>query len=375
MFGTYRFLLALAVFQAHLWQSGCLWLGWDAVFSFYTLSGFLMTVVLHETYGFTWRGHAAFCLNRFLRVYPSFYFITLAILLHIWCIGPLTFPSATIMPETIWEYIPWITIVGHAWITYDYMENYWYHTLIFNAWSLSIEVVCYALLAFYFGRTQQRLWSLFLLGIITVSLSNCFPTGLHPYENHRFQSHYGVIEAGFVPFASGGLLYFYRDALTTYVRRVGIGALAAVCVLHVVLNSFSEWYRYVFGLYCAVPINIVIIAKLYVWKSAGSWERVDDLLGRLTYPVFLGHWAVAAMLMYHFPALRLRDGTDAMIFLVATIIVALIIEAVIDRNIMRLRNRVKQRLRMRVGGGHAAGAPVDVAANDRPECVQPIAVH
>jgi peptidoglycan/LPS O-acetylase OafA/YrhL len=43
-----------------------------AVFAFYTLSGYLMTRVLNERYGFTAAGTAAFALNRVLRLWPVY---------------------------------------------------------------------------------------------------------------------------------------------------------------------------------------------------------------------------------------------------------------------------------------------------------------
>jgi signal transduction histidine kinase len=49
MIDVYRFVLALCVVQGHLLGSGAPWLAWQAVFSFYVLSGFLMTLILNET--------------------------------------------------------------------------------------------------------------------------------------------------------------------------------------------------------------------------------------------------------------------------------------------------------------------------------------
>ena len=51
MFGTLRTILALMVAAGHLtdqWQ-----IGTYAVFAFYIISGYLMTLIMHESYGFT----------------------------------------------------------------------------------------------------------------------------------------------------------------------------------------------------------------------------------------------------------------------------------------------------------------------------------
>jgi peptidoglycan/LPS O-acetylase OafA/YrhL len=63
-----RYTLALIVAGTHLWPIGLTWTGWQAVFAFYALSGYLMTRVLHERYGFTPHGTVAFMVNRVLRL-------------------------------------------------------------------------------------------------------------------------------------------------------------------------------------------------------------------------------------------------------------------------------------------------------------------
>jgi len=71
MFGAFRFALALLVVAGHLRQP--IWLGAWAVFAFYTLSGYLMCLVLNERYGFSRRGFGAYALNRFLRIHPPYW--------------------------------------------------------------------------------------------------------------------------------------------------------------------------------------------------------------------------------------------------------------------------------------------------------------
>src|SRR5258708_35197917 len=70
-----RYILAAIVAQTHLWPLGSSWPATIAVFAFYTLSGYLMTRVINERYGFTARGTAAFLLNRVLRLWPASFVI------------------------------------------------------------------------------------------------------------------------------------------------------------------------------------------------------------------------------------------------------------------------------------------------------------
>ena len=62
MFGIFRTLLALAVVVDHL--GGVHGMGTYAVFGFYVLSGYLMTMVLHRTYGYSISGFSRYALNR-----------------------------------------------------------------------------------------------------------------------------------------------------------------------------------------------------------------------------------------------------------------------------------------------------------------------
>ncbi len=70
MFGTYRTFLALMVVALHL---GGLSMGGYAVFGFYVLSGYLMTLIMQNNYGYSALGFYKYALNRFLRIYPIYW--------------------------------------------------------------------------------------------------------------------------------------------------------------------------------------------------------------------------------------------------------------------------------------------------------------
>ena len=76
MFGTYRYCLAHLVVLTHLasWPG----VGSYAVFGFYMLSGFLMSLILNERYGFSLQGLRGYAANRALRIYPPYLFVLAA---------------------------------------------------------------------------------------------------------------------------------------------------------------------------------------------------------------------------------------------------------------------------------------------------------
>ena len=101
MIDVYRFVLALCVVQAPSAAGGPPGLAWQAVFSFYVLSGFLMTLVLNEIYGFGPRSFARFFTNRILRLYPAYYAVVLVTVLYIVFVSPANqLNGALSLPQT-----------------------------------------------------------------------------------------------------------------------------------------------------------------------------------------------------------------------------------------------------------------------------------
>lgn len=83
MLGMLRFFLAISVVATHLSEGRLFFHYWGAfaVFGFYLISGYLITRVLNDTYKFDFYTFAS---NRFLRLFPIYYFVaalTLAVIL------------------------------------------------------------------------------------------------------------------------------------------------------------------------------------------------------------------------------------------------------------------------------------------------------
>jgi len=214
-----RFALSLLVAQAHLYPLNAPWLAWMAVFGFYTLSGYLMTRVLNERYGFEWSGSLAFALNRVLRLWPA-YLVVVALSLALLAFVPRSPIYGVLrLPETPWEWLVNFTVVGITGFDIRTMASL--PALAPNSWSLSVELVCYGLLALGFASSQRRLWLLAGLGVLALAASTgaCFVDPSPRHGPYCFQNRYGVVQAGFIPFAIGGLIYFHKDMLKPLVER------------------------------------------------------------------------------------------------------------------------------------------------------------
>src|SRR5690349_16222866 len=115
-----RYVLATIVAQAHLWPFAAIGTGNSAVFAFYTLSGYLMTRVLNERYGFSARGAVAFLLNRVLRLWPA-YLVILGLTLIALLFLPLSnFVSLIRMPSTLADVVTNLAILGQ--VTFDFSQ-------------------------------------------------------------------------------------------------------------------------------------------------------------------------------------------------------------------------------------------------------------
>jgi peptidoglycan/LPS O-acetylase OafA/YrhL len=249
-----RYILAAMVAQTHLWPQGADWTGQISVFAFYTLSGYLMTRVLNERYGFTIRGTAAFALNRVLRLWPAYLAImTLALVaLQFWPLQNFFFLIRT--PASAADIITNAAVIGQ--VTFDFVQWLPLAKPLVTSWSLSIEICCYLLLALYFARSPTRLWGFATLGLVAMALSTAWcAASANPgaYGPYCFQNRYGAIQAGFVPFALGGLYYFRRGAIATWLTQHWLASIISFLGAFVAMFS-SEFFRATVGPFIGVPL-------------------------------------------------------------------------------------------------------------------------
>src|SRR5690348_586439 len=109
-----RYVLALIVADTHLWPIGFGWAGWQAVFAFYALSGYLMTRVLHQRYGFGPVGTASFLANRVLRLWPAYLVVVAGTALALHFLPLQNFFFSLTEPHTLLERTTAITILGQV---------------------------------------------------------------------------------------------------------------------------------------------------------------------------------------------------------------------------------------------------------------------
>src|ERR1035437_7037171 len=98
-FGTWRFLMPLYVSMSHLWSGMIHGPAAYAVWGFFVLSGFLMTHVLRNKYGFDHSGLKDFAFNRFLRIFPLYWMACIMGAISIYFLPKLGIDPSSLNPQ------------------------------------------------------------------------------------------------------------------------------------------------------------------------------------------------------------------------------------------------------------------------------------
>jgi peptidoglycan/LPS O-acetylase OafA/YrhL len=137
---------------------------------------------------------------------------------------------------------------------------------VVTSWSLSIALFSYVLLALYFARTRARLWAFAALGAVTMAISTWYcvagpePVAYGPYCS---QNRYGVLQAGFIPFAMGGLFYFHRCALRIWIKTNWLALIVLLIAGHAAM-FLGNAPTATIGPYLGIGVMLCLLA---VWKE------------------------------------------------------------------------------------------------------------
>ena len=331
MFGTYRFLLALMVIFTHLGGLGGL--GSYAVFAFYMLSGYLMTLILHSSYGYSLTGLKKYSLNRFLRIFPLYWVSIIFSILIILLIGEtkaFNYHKAMQIPESFLGVLKNISL---ALVWNDRPK------LTPPSWALSVELFYY--LCIGLGLSKNKLISICWL-VISIYY--------HIYINLKgwgLEYSYFHVLAGSLPFSIGATLYFYKDYIAEKAPVLSHRMLPPTLVLLIIINwSIFGINRDMAGFY----INLIFCALILVGLSKNRtsfWisNRWDQSLGALSYPMYLIHYQVGLLIIYLLQFANLEIGRPNLFLTILSIpiviILSLLINHFIEKPIQKIREHIK----------------------------------
>lgn len=329
MLGTYRVILALMVVFQH---SGRIpFLGAYAVFTFFVISGYLMTYILKENYGYSARGRIKYFLNRFLRIYPPYWGALLISLLL------LVFIDQEIIRE-VNNNIKWFvnsaSLFRNIFIFFNADTG---NRLVPPSWALAVEIFYYLLMALGISKTKRNTLIWFSIGLTYTLLINII--------NTNWEYKYFFFAAGSLPFSTGALLYYYREKFKDYLPwlkqkyspLILFGLVVANYTLSYELNTPKEY-----GFYINLILSPILVGSLLTQKSLLFLsEGLDKKLGEYSYPIYLVH-IQAAVLLHKFTGLPEGSIKFAILTLPIIFVISWSMLKVIADPVERLRLKVKQ---------------------------------
>ncbi|WP_312704375.1 acyltransferase family protein [Stenotrophomonas lactitubi] len=317
-FGASRFVLASLVAGSHLWSNMPQGYAAYAVWAFFVLSGFLMTLVLTTKYGFDGRGIKAYAFNRFMRIFPLYWLAAIMGLLTLWYYNGIGIDLRPIngefhMPKGLqdWAYV--ITL-------FPGIQRGGMPVPVANA--LAIEVGFYLLLPLM-ATSRGAAW----LGVIIGALLN-LKMGI---VTETFGDRYATFLPCLLPFAVGSLVCQYRAQLERW-RMPWTSSI--VWMLHGVVWVFLQSWPWTWGLYVSLVLSAWMVVSLHAQPSG----KVDKMLGDLSYPIYLIHTTVAAWFVCACGFTR-PFATFFLPAFAATVALSWLIVILIDRPLSRLKRK------------------------------------
>lgn len=320
-FGTCRLILASLVAASHLWDDMLHGYAAYAVWAFFVLSGFLMTLVLSTRYGFDGKGIRAYAFNRFMRIFPLYWLAAAMGLATLWYAGRNGIDLRQINGEFYWPQSleQWVHVVT----LFVGADRGGLPVPVSNA--LAIEVGYYALMPLM-ARSRSTAWFAFAIAVV---LNLKLGIGME-----SFADRYATFLPCMLPFAVGSLACHYRDALA----HLSMPWLSTIAwLLHgLVWLKVPEW-PWTWGLYASLVLSVWMVVSLYRHPSG----KADRMMGDLSYPVYLIHTTVAAWFVC--PCGFSRPFEFFLQAFALTLLLAWLIVVFVDRPLSRLKIKVRAR--------------------------------
>jgi peptidoglycan/LPS O-acetylase OafA/YrhL len=317
--GGWRFFLSFLVAISHLYGSMIHGPAAYAVWGFYVLSGYLMTYIINERYGDHPGGLKKYARNRFLRIYPLY---GLAFVLGV-CTIELLQPNGIDLRRLNPEFFrpgslrEWLVAASLL----PMLPKGGLPVPVSSA--LAIEVGFYLLIA-VFATHRRGVWGAFVMALL-LNLEIGIRT-------ETFAQRYATFLPTLVAFLAGSLVYHHRDQL----RKFALPRLSMlVWVLHCLVWLKYDSWPWRSGLYLSVVLSAWVVVSLCEVREGA----LSNLLGEMSYPVYLFHTTVGAWFLGYFGYERPFG-----FFLVSfglTLILSYLVIVWIDRPLHRLKVSVR----------------------------------
>lgn len=355
MLGIIRFFLASCVVAFHL-TAKIPFLGQFAVNFFYVISGFLITLILNDSYKFNITKFAA---NRFLRLYPTYYFFAVIGLLIIYFMPNASgFHSSWSGHFLDGDWLGNLFIFPWAFLSDNAVPNtfgaftsqYFLHLdasrfrIVTSSWSVAVELVCYFALWVFVSR---RL----LFTTVSLMLASAYHIYVYVTFHDSAMAYYPFL-AAMLPFSLGSLGFFIYSGLrknnsfVSFTRdKYLIITILAITVFSLNWAAFVEvqdgsWHPLFY--YTNNFISLAIVILLANANPKGTKGRITKILGDLSYPVFLcqyfGGYFAWEIIGFTNPS---RGWAIFLIGYPLSVAMGLVCIALIDEPIAKLRDKIR----------------------------------
>lgn len=279
MFGILRTVLAIYVVLLHIFSVPVL--GNYAVSFFFLLSGFLMTYIMHETYGYTLRGFGVFWLNRFLRLYPIYFFIILITVVFVVLLPDIIRNPHLFIPKTFSEWFTNITMLFPNIVPHRYIPR-----VVPTSWALTNELFFYLLISLGISKTKKRTYIWLLLSIL-------YFVGTYLYYDIATYR-YSAIPAASLPFSLGACLFWSIKNKRVFNTRISIITISFIFFnINAVSSIYLPFYLKEATIYINMILAMLLVYLLFNYRPKKPLKILDDTLGAYSYPIYLSHYLLA----------------------------------------------------------------------------------
>lgn len=339
--GFIRFMLAIAVLNSHFPVTDLPIVdGHEAVLAFFAISGFYMALILDTSY----ETIRKFYLGRFLTLYPMYVFaltISVALLTSL-DVHPMT--DSQKMAEILSDpasflAMTWtsICIVGQELLfslspavggglhfTNKSMSAIWSNAPLIQAWSLSLEILFYALAPFLVRLRSNR-----LIALVLISLCCRIAIAFTPMADIVFFKRF--FPAEFWLFGGGILAYRLHTVLPPKGSIIDYIFFAALVLTILIIGEAPKEVA-PFALPVAALVSIPLI-----FRGFRHFE-FDRFVGKLSYPFYLLHFsAIAIFETYH-------DEPEGWYIVLATLVASLFTHSLFNTGIESMKRRLRRRI-------------------------------
>ena len=242
---------------------------------FFVISGFSITYSVFQKEFFNLFELKNFCIRRFYRIIPLFYFAFI-----------LNLVFMIINAESIKLYDSIVTLCFFFPFVSGHQES-----MVMAGWSLGIEMVFYLLfpLLFLLLKINKRMFIFLIILALFIHLYASFDKN-NPYLNFAFQS---------IFFLFGMLMCFYRSIIQKLFSHGMLQIISLVAILFgVIILILGIWVfknqPFVFFRFSGI---ILLVSGTFFYRGKLLVNKINIFLGDLSYSIYLMHPLVILFLV------------------------------------------------------------------------------